>query len=133
VKRGRMTGHADLGRLDRVYRSKGLCPRPQKRWCVPIFTRIRAKRRAIPASACRRRRNGDEESRWCAGRGSRPRARPTTGSDRGSLRSRDLTLLVGPFHQSSLARTSRGSEKEGQPKAYTRKRGPPPISALRAG
>ncbi len=38
----------------------------------------------------------------------RPRARPTTGSDRGSLRSRDLTLLPrkGKCNQAEAARES---------------------------
>ncbi len=73
----------------------------------PRSARIRAKRRAIPASACRRRRNGDEDSRWCAGRGSPrpahhrlhgrcflcpPRDSSTPGSSNDRFRSRLASL-----------------------------------------
>ncbi len=73
----------------------------------PRSARIRAKRRAIPASACRRRRNGDEESRWCAGRRSPrpahhrlhgrcflcpPRDSSTPGSSNDRFRSRLASL-----------------------------------------
>jgi hypothetical protein len=44
----------------------------------------------------------------------RPRARPTTGSDRGSLRSRDLTLFVGHYHATTGQRSAQENGVNGK-------------------